>query len=258
MKLPPSDWYRNWDLGVKEQSWVEDTARQAGFAVRALGLKRGERILDLACGFGRHSLELARQGFRVVGVDIMPCYVEDAAKAARGEDLPAEFVCADIRDVRFCEEFDAVLNLADGAIGYLEDDGENLRIFRAIASALRPGGKSLIDICNREHAEMHFPKKHWEIGSREISLPVFDYDAKSRRMLYGGFGIRLGEVASAPESIEAHSSTRLYSYGEVKEIFAALGVDTVAGYGGYDFDAPLDHRHLQMVIVSVKRQSGSK
>lgn len=255
MKMPPSDWYRNnWSLDIKEQSWVEQTPKQVDFIIGALKLTGSERILDLACGYGRHSLELARRGCRVVGVDITKSYIEDAVKTARNENLAAEFICSDIRDITFQEEFDVVLNLADGAIGYLEDDEENLKIFRAIAKALKPGGKSLIDICNQEHAVMHFPKKHWEIGSNEISLPMFDYDAQTKRMLYGGFGIRFGEIAQPPKSIDAHSSTRLYSYEEVKEIFGKLSVETIAGYGDYDFEIPMGHKHLQLVIVSQKKR----
>ena len=253
MRRPPADWYRRiWSLDSKQASWVEDTVSEVDFVIRALGLTGGERILDLACGFGRHSLELAHRGYRVTGVDITRDYIDDAARSARKKGLSIEFICGDIRDVSYREEFDAVLNLADGAIGYLEDDGENEKIFKTIADALKPGGKSLIDICSREHAAMHFPKKHWEIGASSVSLPWFDYDPATKRMLYGGFTIPFGEMAKPPASIDAHSSTRLYSYEEVTEIFRRYGVTAIAGYGDYDMDIPMDHRRLQMLIVSQK------
>jgi SAM-dependent methyltransferase len=257
MKQPPSNWYKNiWTLDIKEQSWVEETAKQVDFLVRELNLTGRERILDLACGFGRHSLELARRGYAVVGVDITPAYIEDARATARQEGLNAEFLCADLRDLTYDGEFDVVLNLADGAIGYLEDDEENGKLFHVIARALKPGGTSVMDICSREHAELHFPKKHWEIGSRQISLPVFDYEPQTRRMLFGGFDLVIGEVCLPPQSVEACSSTRLYSYDEVRELFAPLGVKTLRGYGDYDETVPLDHRHLQMVILSRKTCAG--
>jgi SAM-dependent methyltransferase len=252
MKMPQSDWYKNFGLGIKNQSWVERTSEQVNFIIQALQLTGKERILDLACGYGRHSLELARRGYRVTGIDIAPCFIEDAIKSTREDGLNIEFICKDIRDVMYCEEFDVVLNLADGAIGYLENDDENLKIYKVIAAALKPGGKSLIDIVSQEHAVMHFPQKHWEIGDHEISLPVFEYDEKTKRMLYGGFSIVLGEVAKAPESIDAHSSSRLYSFEEVREIFGSLGVETITGYGAYDMGVPMSHKNLQMIIVSEK------
>lgn len=253
-KLPSPDWYKHiWDLGIKEQSWVESTEQQLDFIIKALELTGKERILDLACGFGRHSLAFAKRGYSVTGVDITAAYIEDAVRNAEREKLSATFLCSDLRDLQFNSEFDVVLNLADGAIGYLENEEENNKIFKVIARALKPGGKSLMDICSQEHALVHFPKKHWEIGQNSISLPWFDYDSTTKRMLFGGFELSLGKPLELPSCLEAHSSTRLYSFAEVTELFDTLGVDTLSAYGDYDLAEPSDHKHLQLLIVSQKR-----
>ena len=102
MKAMEKDWYKKiWTLDIKNQSWVEDTKRQVDFLIEKLKLKGIERILDLACGFGRHSLEPARRGYDVTGVDITPEYIEYATKQAQIEKLNASFICSDIRDVSF-------------------------------------------------------------------------------------------------------------------------------------------------------------
>lgn len=63
MKAMKKDWYqKNWTLDIHNMSWVEDTNRQVDFLINQLQLKGTEKILDLACGFGRHSLEFARRG----------------------------------------------------------------------------------------------------------------------------------------------------------------------------------------------------
>lgn len=252
-KLPPLDWYKNiWDLGIKNQSWVESTTEQVDFIIKILGMTGKERILDLACGFGRHSLEFARRGYEVVGVDITADFITDATIAAENEGLHITFLCSDIRDLLYESEFDIVLNLADGAIGYLENDEENHKIFEIIAKALKPGGKSLMDICSQEHAILHFPKKFWEIGEKMISLPWFDYDEVTKRMLFGGFDIPLGEPVRLPENLEAHSSNRLYSFDEVASIFKTLSMKTIASYGDYNIDKPFHHKNMQLIIVSEK------
>jgi len=170
MKKPEEDWYRKiWSLEIKNMSWVEGTVRQVDFVEQVLGLKGNERILDLACGYGRHSLELVRRGYEVVGYDITKDYIDDANQQAENEGLNIHFYQKDIRDVQE-EGFDVVLNLADGAIGYLESDAENEKIFDVISRALKPEGLSLIDICNKDYALKYFPQKTWEIGEKSISL----------------------------------------------------------------------------------------
>lgn len=81
MKAKAADWYKkNWSLDIKNMSWVENTPNEVDFIIDMCKLNGIERILDLACGYGRHSLEFAKRGFEVVGVDITPCYIEDAGE----------------------------------------------------------------------------------------------------------------------------------------------------------------------------------
>jgi len=88
-----SDWYKyGWSLDIKNQSWTEDTENQIDFIIKALRLAGGEKILDLACGYGRHSLSLSRRGFTVVGVDITKEYIDDATLNAKKESLNATFL----------------------------------------------------------------------------------------------------------------------------------------------------------------------
>ena len=108
-------------------SWVEDANRQVDFLIK-------------------HSLEFARRGYDVTGIDITPAYIDYANEQAKKENLNAKFICQDIRTITFDKEFDVVLNMADGAIGYLEDDGENHKIFSVIAKALKNGGKHFMDM----------------------------------------------------------------------------------------------------------------
>ena len=131
MKPTEKDWYKKiWTMDIKNMPWVEDTKQQVDFLIDKLALNGTERILDLACGFGRHSLEFARRGYEVVGVDITPEYIEYASRQAKEEHLKANFICEDIRNVTFEHEFDVVINMADGAIGYFENDEENKKHFQ--------------------------------------------------------------------------------------------------------------------------------
>jgi SAM-dependent methyltransferase len=248
-------WYRTaWTLDILNMSWVEQTTGQVDFLCDVLGLRGGERVLDLACGFGRHALELARRGCSVVGVDITSDYIEEARRRALAGGLSAEFVCADLRDVAYRDEFDVVLNLADGAIGYLENDAENLRIFDAVSVALRPGGKHLMDVCSGAYAAKHFPRRAWEIGEHAISLSDFEWDGDTRRMFYGGLELKFGEVLSKPEEM-ACDPVRLYTPQELEAILGSRGMVVRETFGDYDRTIPASDDHLQLLVCSQKQST---
>jgi SAM-dependent methyltransferase len=250
-------WYKKiWSLSIKDQSWVENTAREVDFLVAALELNGQERVLDLACGFGRHALELARRGHGVVGVDITPDYIAEARRLAEEYGLSnTEFICADLRDVAFSQEFDVVLNMADGAIGYLENDLENLKIFDLIASSLKPGGKHLMGICSGAYARKHFPCRHWEIGSRSLALADFDWEEKASRMIYRGYNLQYGESLNKPiepSEKERPGYQRLYTVEELQAIFAARDMTVWKTFGEYDLNVPASEDSLTLVVCSTK------
>ncbi|MFR3729679.1 class I SAM-dependent methyltransferase [Lacrimispora sp.] len=251
MQAKGSDWYKHgWTLDIKNQSWVEDTENQVDFIIKTLELTGKERILDLACGYGRHSLSFAQRGFSVVGVDITKDYIDDAIKNAKNNSLPAQFIQADIRDVNFVNEFDVVLNLADGAIGYLETDEENLKIFDVISRALKKGGKHFMDVCNAEHAEHYFPRTNWEICEKALALAQFDWDEKTRRMMFAGYDIPYGVPAEKPQ-IPGGDPTRLYSIDELCSIFEQRRMKIVHTFSDY-YGSVASYKKLQLLVYSMK------
>lgn len=247
-----SEWYKQgWTLDIKEQSWTENTTEQVDFIIQTLELKGNERILDLACGYGRHSLEFARRGYDVVGVDITNAYVEDARKEAGKAGLNVEFICSDIRDVKFKNEFDVVLNLADGAIGYLENDDENLKIFDVIAQALKEEGKSFIDIQSGDYADAHFPQKLWDAGDNTLTLSNFEWDKDTRIMLYGQLDFLYGDELKKPEMMYGNP-TRLYTENELAHIMGKRGMKLITAYSDYNGNWA-DKNGFQLMAFSIKR-----
>ena len=252
MKEGKKDWYKEgWNLDIKEQSWTENTKDQVNFIIKSLDLKGDEKILDLACGYGRHCLEFAKRGYKVVGVDITKIYVEDACKEAKKTGLEAEFICSDIRVVQFENEFDVVLNLADGAIGYLEDDNENLKIFDVISKALKKGGKSFIDIQSGDYADSHFPQRLWEAGDRTLTLSKFEWNKETRIMLYGQMDIKYGAVLKNPE-MNYGNPTRLYTKEEIGQIMKARGMEVYDTYCDYN-GSRASENGIQLIVCSIKK-----
>lgn len=252
MKAMDKDWYRRiWTLDIQDQSWVEDTVRQVDFLVEQLSLTGKEKILDLACGFGRHSLELARRGFDVTGVDLTPAYIAFAENQARQEKLSAAFFCADIRELTFDGEYDVVLNMADGAIGYLEDDGENQKIFGVIAKALKPGGKHFMDIMNGDYARTHFPCQMWDAGQKGLTLSKFQWDGETKTLLYGQLDFAYGQPLPVPQ-MEEGNPIRLYTMGEIREIFRPLGMNVQNSFADFS-GKPASANDIQLMVYSRKQ-----
>jgi SAM-dependent methyltransferase len=120
-------------------AFTKGTEQEVGFLVERLGLEPGDRVLDVGCGPGRHSLALARRGIETHGVDLSPDFVALAQQAAKEEDLPATFAVQDVRTLQTDEPYDAVICLCQGGFGLL--GGDDAAVIGRIAATIRPRGR---------------------------------------------------------------------------------------------------------------------
>ena len=229
----PADWYRSGFPPITAaMPWADRTEAEVDRAIMMLRPEGGERVLDLACGIGRHSLELRRRGFEVVGVDISPDLLEMAEREAEAQSLEVSFMQADLRELELADEFDLVLSLNDGAVGYFETEEENRRTFEVIARALREGGGHLMQLPNVLHAERNLPAKSWIVGESTLELSDHHWNAEDRYIEGATVPIRIGEVFERYEEIPFRQ--RLYTVEELSEIYDLVGMrlaNTFAGSG---------------------------
>jgi SAM-dependent methyltransferase len=220
----PQDWYETAFTGMSaDMAWTERTGSEIDRALTMLRPEGGERILDLACGTGRHSLELVRRGFSVVGVEIGEELVEIANKDATEQGLEAEFVQGDLRELDYENEFDVVLNLNDGAVGYFETDEENHRTFEVISRALKPGGQNLIQVPNVLYARSHLPQRSWIPSSTMIELVEHRWNKKDRYMEGAMIPLKFGEVLEGLDK-RIEFRQRLYTVDELREVYDSVGM----------------------------------
>jgi len=212
--------------------------------IELLGIERGAKILDLCCGIGRHSLELARRGYSVIGVDLTEEYLAKARKQAESEGLYIEFVRSDMR--RFCqiESFDAVINMFT-AFGYFEEPLDDKRVIVNIYCSLRQGGKLIIDMVGKEVLARDYRQRDWQkengrILLREVKIQQNWSWADNRWILL--------EDGRQREFRFGH---RIYSAVEIAELLKACGFSSVSIYGdltGTDYD----HNAKRLIAVAIK------
>lgn len=241
-----------WSLDIKEHYWTDNTEKEVEFIINALELCGKERVLDLACGFGRHSLLLARKGFDVTGVDITEAYISDARQTAHELGIKVNFIVSNIIELDYCNEFDVVLNLADGAIGYFKEESSNLKVFDIISKSLKSGGKSVMDIFNVAHAQKSFPKKSWHIGEHSLGITQYAWNEELKRIQYAEKNLPYNNVLNKPFiHMRLASSIRAYNELELKEIIEKRDMKITSTYSNYTFSQPTTDCE-RIIIISNK------
>lgn len=206
------------------------TRREADFIEASLNLQEGDRLLDLACGFGRHSIELSRRGHEVVGLDLSMHMLQKALNEGQRQGLSIKFIHGDMRDLQFEGIFSDCL-LWQTSFGFF-DDQTNFRVLRGIHRALRPGGELLIEVVNRDHIASRMPHRLWWEGVNCVFLEEVDLDHRTsvlhtkRSFIY--------EDGTPP--LEQSFYIRLYSPHELRHLLHA------AGFTVLELSGELHHR----------------
>lgn len=127
----------------------ERTKKEVDFIIKSAKLRPAEKILDLACGHGRHSIELSSRGFsRITGLDYSTIFIQKARADADKAKVAVEFLEGDMRNLPFTEKYDVVLSLFT-SFGYFEDK-QNQAVLGQMAKVLKLGGRLLLDVMSAE------------------------------------------------------------------------------------------------------------
>src|SRR5262245_34047618 len=141
-------WYESFFTGIVLDFWrlaasPDQTQCEADFLERALGVPPGSRLLDVPCGLGRHSLELASRGHRTIGVDYSSQAIAEARESAARAGRSAEFVQAEMREMGWREAFDGGFCFGN-SFGFLDAAGTR-GFLSAVSGALKPGARFALD-----------------------------------------------------------------------------------------------------------------
>ncbi len=140
--------FENYGFQYDREFFTRGTQGECDFIEKEIQSDKVNRILDIGCGTGRHTLELTRRGYRVTGVDLSESLLNRAREKAMKGNLIIEFQRQDARELTFCNEFDLVIMLCEGAFPLMETDEMNFRILQNAANALKDSGKLIFTTLN--------------------------------------------------------------------------------------------------------------
>jgi SAM-dependent methyltransferase len=202
------------------------------------------KILDLCCGFGRMSAELARRGFAVTGVDITKSYLKTAKEEAALEELNIEYVNADARDFVRPVFFDAAVNLYI-SFGYFENQRDDKRLIANVYESLKPGGSFIIETMGKEIAVRDFVEAEW--FERAGFMVLTEYEPLDSWALLKNRWILIKDGIK----IEKTFTQRLYAASELRSLLLEAGFKNIEIYGDWD-ESVYDNSAAKLIVVGRK------
>ncbi len=191
-------------------------ARQVDFVEASLGIPRGGTVLDVGCGLGLHARELALRGYLVVGLDLSLPMITRAAEDAQQQNLRINFLHTDIREIQFDGSFDAVICLGT-TFGFFDEDS-NRDVLGRLYQALKPGGRILLDVVNRDYVIGMQPNLVWFQGEGCVCMEESDFNYFNSRLT-----VKRTMMQEDGQQSDAEYSIRLYSLHELGQLMQQMG-----------------------------------
>jgi SAM-dependent methyltransferase len=208
--------------------------------LRALNLPAGARVLDLACGKGRHAIYLAQKGLDVTGVDISNASI---SYARQFEHTYLHFYQHDMRLPFRIHYYDAIVNMFT-SFGYFETDADHVRTLVNIAKGLNAGGVCLIDFFNALWVRRHLiPEDEKHIDGVHFTM---------KRHIEGGHVYKSIEVRTPTEHKVYGEKVRLFTLEDFEGMFRKAGLNLLRTYGDYSL-APFDPDQSRRLILVAQK-----
>jgi SAM-dependent methyltransferase len=241
-----SFWAEFHDVLFSRERW-ESTVESADQILSRTAPAEGGSVLDLCCGPGRFSLEFARRGFRVTGVDRTAAYIEEARAHAAAERLEIEFVTEDMRRFRRAGAFDLAISVFT-SFGYFDDPVDDLRVAENLFASLRPGGRLALDVVGKEVIARGFRPMDasWVDEDRKVLL----LEERKLRCDWGWIDTTWTLIRDTERTSRCFG-LRLYSGVELIDLLRRAGFSAVTLHGGID-GSPYDHKARRLVAIAVK------
>lgn len=253
MKQWYEELFENYGMKYDNESFTQGTHGECDFIEKEIGYDRKVKILDIACGTGRHAIELTKRGYTVVGIDLSESQLQRAREKAAAQNLHIVFEKHDARNLPFVHEFDLALMLCEGAFSLMETDEMNFQILQSAAKALKPGGKLIFTTLNGLFPLFHSVKDFLNAEAKEGN-------ATCRQNTFDLMTFRDHSVTSIEDDLgnkkELYSNERYYVPSEITWLLKSLHFKTIdifgAKLGAFSRSDELSTDDFEMLVISTK------
>jgi SAM-dependent methyltransferase len=199
--------------------------REVNFIEEALNVAPGGQILDLACGAGQHAVELAARGYDLVGYDLSQSQLDWASGLALERNQRLQFTNGDMRELSYQESFDGIYSW-NTSFGFFEEE-KNVDVAQRIFRSLRPGGRFLLDVINRDFVVAQQPGQTWFEGDGCVCIDDVTLDFITSRMK-----VKRTLMLTNGKNRECTYSVRIYGLHELGKILHDVGFKILKVSGG--------------------------
>jgi cyclopropane fatty-acyl-phospholipid synthase-like methyltransferase len=224
-------WYEDFFQGINCELWekampTEWTAQEVDFVINELKIQPGENILDIPCGFGRHSIELSKRGFSVTGVDISTTFLKSLDEKIATENLSIKTVAANILDMHLDEKFSGAICLGN-SFGYFDFDKMTVFI-QKVSASLIAGARFIIN--SGMIAESILP--NFQNYAKNKTYTVENITMDVTNTYYPEDSYMTSELLYTKEgNTETHAYKHyVFTLGEIKRLLKSHGLSIVAAY----------------------------
>lgn len=241
-----NEWYVDFFSGLTCEMWEkaatsEWTKNEVDFLIDTLTIKPDDHILDVPCGFGRHTIELAKRGFIMTGIDISAEYIQKLNEQVDTEKLPVQVIQGDVLTTKLGRSFDGAYCLGN-SFGYVDYTGMAVFI-ENVSDALKPGARFVINSgMVAESILPNFPKTgHYVLGDLTMDI---------RNSYVVGESYMATELTYTREGrSETHYFKHyIYTLSEIKRLLASYGLQTIAVYNSTEkLDYQLGDQQIYLV-----------
>lgn len=246
--------FKNYAKKYDTEIFTQGTIGECDFIEKEIKFNKATKILDIGCGTGRHSIELTKRGYPVIGIDLSDSQLNRAKEKASEQNLQIVFQKHDARNLPFLHEFDLAIMLCEGAFPLMETDEMNFQILKNAAKALKPKGKFIFTTLNGLFPLFHSVKEFLDSEKKEgnavSSNNTFDL------MTFRNYNTTYVEDDLGNKK-ELQCNERYYVPSEITWLLKTLGFKSVdifgAKLGAFSRTDKLSTEDFEMLVIAEKQ-----